>query len=138
MRRVLIVEDDADQLMLRKLLVERAGYAALAAATPEAALEALTQKPDAAVLDLSLPDTESGLSLLSQLHDAAPQLPLAVLTGWRGTLTGRPEAAFVREVLDKPCPPPKLMAAIARLVAAPTGGGATPGPPAPLPPGRKS
>lgn len=117
MKRILIVEDDSDQLMLRKLLVERAGYMALAAASPDAALDALEKTPDAAVLDLSLPDTESGLALIAQLHDAAPELPLAVLTGWRGALAGRPEAAFVREVLDKPCPPPKLMAAIARLLA---------------------
>lgn len=121
MRRVLIVEDDADQLMLRKLLMERAGYAVLAAATPKAALEALTQKPDAAVLDLSLPDTAAGLALIVRIHESAPELPVAVLTGWRGVLEGRPEAALVREVLDKPCPPPKLMAAIARLTAASPG-----------------
>lgn len=117
MKRILIVEDDSDQLMLRKLLVERAGYVVLAAASAEAALEALERKPEAAVLDLSLPDTKSGLSLIARLHEAAPELPLAVLTGWRGALAGRPEADFVREVLDKPCPPPKLMAAIARILA---------------------
>lgn len=116
MKRVLVVEDDPDQLMLRKLLLERAGYAVIAAATPAAAIEALNRNPDAAVLDLSLPDTDSGLALIAQLHEAAPSLPLAVLTGWRGALAGRPEAAFVREVLDKPCPPPEVAAAIERLL----------------------
>jgi CheY-like chemotaxis protein len=117
MKRVLLVEDDPDQLMLRKMLVERAGYAVTAAESPAKAIDALRLVPDAAVLDLSLPDMESGLGLISRLHTDAPQLPLAVLTGWRGALSGRPEAAFVREILDKPCPPPKLIAAIARLLA---------------------
>jgi CheY-like chemotaxis protein len=116
MKRVLIVEDDPDQLTLRRLLLERAGYSVLAAATPAAAMAALDQKPDAAVVDLSLPDPDAGLALIAQLHEAAPALPLAVLTGWRGALAGRPEAAWVREVLDKPCPPPKLAAALARLL----------------------
>jgi CheY-like chemotaxis protein len=116
MKRVLLVEDDPDQLMLRKLLVEHAGYAVVATTTPAQALEALRRAPDAAVLDLSLPDVESGLNLIAQLHEAAPGLPLAILTGWRGALTGRPEAAFVRAVLDKPCPPPKLIAAIAQML----------------------
>jgi CheY-like chemotaxis protein len=118
MKRVLIVEDDPDQLSIRKLLVERAGYRVLTAQTSAQALAALGHEPDAAVLDLSLPDTDSGLALIARFHEDAPGVPLAVLTGWSGALTGRPEAAFVREVLDKPCPPPKLMAAIARLLTA--------------------
>lgn len=115
MKRVLIVEDDPDQLMLRKLLVERAGYIVTGAESAAEAIRALARRPDAAVLDLSLPDADSGIALIARLHELAPEMPLLVLTGWRGALAGQPEAAFVSEVLDKPCPPPKLVAAIARI-----------------------
>ena len=117
MKRVLIVEDDVDQLTIRKLLVAKAGYAAVGAASSAEAILALDPMPDAAVVDLSLPKPEDGVALIGEFHQRAPAMPLVVLTGWRGALEGRDEASFVSEVLEKPCPPAKLLATIARLLA---------------------
>lgn len=117
MKRVLLVEDDPDQLTIRTLLVKRAGYVVSGAASADEAVRALELAPDAALIDLSLPKPEDGIALIAEFHRRVPEMPVAVLTGWRGGLVGREEAAFVQEVLEKPCPPAKLLAAIARMLA---------------------
>ncbi len=116
MARVLLVDDDPDQLMLRGMLLEKAGHAIVTAPSAETALRCLAPAPEMAVVDLGLPTPEDGFSLLREMHAASPATKIIVLTGWRGALTGRPEADFVEEVLEKPCPTPKLLASLGRLL----------------------
>lgn len=117
MARILVVEDNADQLELRTLLLERAGHHVYPAGSVEEALQLLKPLPEAAVVDLSLPDPADGRALVRKLHALTPETRIAVLTGWSEALRGHPEEEFVAAVLDKPCPTARLLETIARLVA---------------------
>ena len=81
-RRVLIVDDHAIvRLGIRQLLATEPGLAICAEAeTAEQALDlALIEKPDLAIVDLSL-GTMHGLELVRQLHEAFPEMPVLVLS----------------------------------------------------------
>ncbi|MDP2999666.1 MAG: response regulator, partial [Bryobacterales bacterium] len=61
MARLLVVEDDADQSELRRLLFERAGHEVEVAARARAAARACaTRPPDVVVMDLHLPRAGDG------------------------------------------------------------------------------
>jgi CheY-like chemotaxis protein len=66
--KVLVADDDPDQLSLRSMLLERSGFQTMGAADPVSAAElAASQKPECAVIDLRLPTEERGLWLISEL-----------------------------------------------------------------------
>ncbi len=96
--RILLVEDsDADAAITQAILDKESGEGATAGITLEVmrvkrlndALDAIdSQAFDAAVLDLSLPDSR-GLPTLVEFQQAAGDLPVVVLTG-----THEPERAI--------------------------------------------
>lgn len=114
MPRVLLVDDDAAALSLRKLIVERDGYEVAAAADPESArvLFAETQ-PEVVVLDLRLPEAADGLALIRDFRAANATVRIIVLTGWPPDLEGTPEAAMVDQILTKPIRTAALLSALA-------------------------
>ena len=114
MARVLLVDDDAAALDLRKLILEREGHEILIASEPESArvLFAETQ-PECVVLDLRLPEAPDGLALIREFHAAAPHVRIIVLAGWPLDIEGTPEAQMVNLVLAKPIRTPTLVAALA-------------------------
>jgi DNA-binding NarL/FixJ family response regulator len=89
--RVLIVDDDARFRALARTLLEASGYAVAAeAADGEQALAATRRaRPDAALVDVQLPDSD-GFALARALADATPGLRV-VLTSTDPTLV-RPDA----------------------------------------------
>lgn len=109
MATVLLVEDDPDQLDLRRLILEAAGHTVLPART---ALEALAHKTAAevAVLDLRIPHLDDGLNLIVELKERAPAMKLIVLSGWT-----RDVKLTVDQVLEKPVKTKALLQHIARL-----------------------
>jgi serine phosphatase RsbU (regulator of sigma subunit) len=80
--RVLLVEDDdGDALLFEELLRDADLEVSVTRATTVAGAEAaLRGAVSCVVLDLGLPDAE-GLTALRRLLDAAPQVPVLVLTG---------------------------------------------------------
>ena len=80
-RRVLIVEDEP----ALRLSYERAfnpRYDLIFASTGAEALEQLEQhKPDVAVLDMRLPDTD-GVDLLRRIRLSHPELPVIITTAY--------------------------------------------------------
>ena len=104
--RVLIVDDDEDQLVVRSLLLECAGFSITRASDVSSALSAAaTIEPECAVVDLRLPTEADGLRLIRELKGLNEKLELFVLTGADpNSLLTRPEVHFVREVLLKPVP----------------------------------
>lgn len=69
MPRILIVEDEAQILRLLSAAVERGGYRVTTATTGRDALHtARTAAPDAALIDLGLPDRD-GIELVKQFAD---------------------------------------------------------------------
>ena len=82
--RVLLVDDDADQLAIRAMLLEQCGYETVAATTSEAALEAAAREGlSCVVMDLRLPTTQEGIETLRRLRELQPPARIFVLTGMR-------------------------------------------------------
>ena len=109
MATVLLVEDDPDQLDLRRLILEAAGHTVLPAKSPREAL-AHSTTAQVAVLDLRIPKLEDGLNLIQQLQERAPAMKLIVLSGWTRDLKIK-----VDKVLEKPVKTKALLQHIARL-----------------------
>ncbi|HEY6987634.1 MAG TPA: response regulator [Bryobacteraceae bacterium] len=101
--KVLVAEDDPDQLELRALLLARSGFETIPARDAAAALRAAAaKKPDCAVIDLRFPAEEQGLGLIRELKRLDAAMRIIVLTGASaGHLEKLPEKAMVDEVLMK-------------------------------------
>ena len=114
MARVLLVDDDAAGLDLRKVILEREGHQVSMASEPATAraLFAETQ-PESVVLDLRLPEAKDGLALIREFRDAAPDVRIIVLAGWPLDLEGTAEAQMVNLMLAKPIRTATLVNALA-------------------------
>lgn len=101
--RVLLVDDDADQLELRGLTLGKAGYQVRTAPDAETALRlSEAELPEVAILDLRLPTEEGGLRLIRELKSRYATLRIIVLTGFEPrTFDARPERALVEAVFLK-------------------------------------
>jgi DNA-binding response OmpR family regulator len=102
--KVLLVEDDPDQLYLRSLLLKHCGFECFEASTLASALQvAADQAPRCAMVDLRLPTEAAGLELIRKLRGCDPQLWIVVLTGTNpARFRQLPEAALVNDFLTKP------------------------------------
>ena len=107
MAKVLVVEDDLDQLAIRRELLEHAGHEIYTAQT---AAEALTRLAECqlVLMDLHIPELEYGLELIRAAR--ATQAHVIVFSGARAEI---PDG--VDEFLVKPCSSRKLLETIARL-----------------------
>lgn len=116
MRRILLVDDDPDQLEIRKLIIHRAGHRVATAAN---ALDALTVfdagRYDTVILDLHLPTPEEGLSLIRALRQRSETVRLFVLSGWPADIERQPERNMVQEVLAKPVKSAGLLKKLAQF-----------------------
>jgi CheY-like chemotaxis protein len=114
MARVLLVDDDAAALDLRKVILEREGHQISFASESDfaRALFAETQ-PECVVLDLRLPEAKDGLALIREFRAAAPDVRIIVLAGWPLDIEGKPEAQMVNLVLAKPIRTATLVDALA-------------------------
>jgi CheY-like chemotaxis protein len=110
MGRLLVVDDDSEQLDVRCLVLRNAGHDVASALSAAAALESFeTRRPDLVIMDLRLPRVEDGMRLLRELGAEAR---VVVLTGSRLQDGSVPGAA---RVLKKPCSSKTLLRAIAEL-----------------------
>lgn len=109
MARILVVEDDAIQLEMRKQILEHAGHEVVSAQNASEALERWTGCP-VVVMDLRIPEPEDGLRLIRAIAGAAR---IIVLSG------GEVDPTLpVDEFLAKPCPSRMLLACIDRWISA--------------------
>jgi two-component system NtrC family response regulator len=83
---ILIVDDDRAVTTSLALLMKHMGYASRTAATPEEALQALSDNDYALVLqDMNFTRSttgEEGLALLQRIKGARPHLPVVLITAW--------------------------------------------------------
>jgi len=116
MARVLLVDDDPDQLEMRRLLFQQAGHEVCAVADPAGALEAFGRDdPQLVVTDLRLPTTADGLALIRALRARSPSVCIVVLSGWPADLDHLPETGLVDTVVGKPPRTDRLLALAAKL-----------------------
>ena len=101
--RILIADDDKDQLELRSLLLSSSGYQTIAVSTSAAAIEeAKAQRPQCALVDLKLPTEAMGLSLIRALKRIDAAMRVFVLTGGDPQrINALPEKSLVEEVFVK-------------------------------------
>ncbi|MFL6352093.1 MAG: response regulator [Bryobacteraceae bacterium] len=101
--KVLVAEDDPDQLSIRSMLLERNGFETIGAADDVSAAElAASRKPECAVIDLHLPTEERGLWLICELKRLNPAIHILVITGGKPESLARQTAAtLVEEIVVK-------------------------------------
>lgn len=117
MSQLLVVDDDPNQLEVRKLLLEEAGYKVRCAGSAREAMQACADcAPQTLVMDLRLPRAEDGLELIREVRGSVPGARIVVLSGWIADLTSRPEAALVDHILAKPVRSRKLLQLLAQIV----------------------
>jgi len=101
--KLLLADDDADQLELRSITLSSAGYDICAAGdVPTALRMASEESPEAAVVDLRLPTQDLGLQLIRGLKQLNSRLRVIVLTGIDPKQFEKlPERALVEAVFTK-------------------------------------
>jgi CheY-like chemotaxis protein len=118
MCRLLIADDDAQQLGIRKLLLEAAGHeVAVAEDLPQARRLLEQLRPDVLVMDLRLPKLKDGLSLIRSVGEHRLTAKIIVLSGWTEELCDLPEEKLVSSVLGKPIRNGLLLEAIRAATA---------------------
>lgn len=118
MRRILIVDDDPDQLEIRELVLRRAGHRTAVAGDAAAALEVFDAgRFDTVVMDLRLPTPEEGLRLIRGLRERSATVQVIVLSGWPADIERQPERAMVQEVLAKPIKSEGLIKKLAQFAS---------------------
>lgn len=114
--KVLVAEDDLDQLTLRCLILEQNGFKTLQAQDAATALKLTRlEKPECAVVDLRFPTEESGLKLLRDLKALDQAMRLVLLTGLPSkSITARAKDAD--EILEKSSGSAALVSKLNRLL----------------------
>lgn len=91
---VLCIDDEPSNLMVRKLLLESAGYFVLTASSGKEGLDIFaSQKVDAVVVDYSMPDMD-GSVVAAQIKKIKPRVPIIMLSAYPGIRES------VKEVVD--------------------------------------
>lgn len=124
MPHILLIEDDASQRLLRRLILESHGHTVTTAASAGEALgldclspRAGAAAPDCVLMDLRLPAFDDGLRLVRFLHSSFPRVPVVVLSGAAAEFEASPERPMVQSVFRKPVRMQALLGALARLLA---------------------
>jgi len=124
MSRILVADDDAVQLDLRKQVLEIAGYQVEIALSARQTVRRLEKQPaDLVVLDLRFPnaagkpDAREGIALIRRIRDLGCSAPVIVLSGWPEDLYGQPEERLVSRILLKPVRTGEFLDAIRELLA---------------------
>ena len=122
--RILVVEDAPDLLELLRLLFESEGYEVLTAADGLSAVEvALRERPDAVVMDMSLPGLDGyNAARIIRREPALAGVALIACTAYnRWEWRGKAIAAGFDAFMTKPVHPERLAATVAALLARPKG-----------------
>jgi len=125
-RKILIIDDDVDLCDSLKALLEKAGYAALAATGRAEGMEKMkTERPDLLVLDVMMETWHDGFEMSRELKQD-PQLrrtPILMLTSVEErtgmevkSSAGDPTWLPVDRFLDKPVEPDVLLTEIEKLL----------------------
>jgi CheY-like chemotaxis protein len=123
MPRILVADDDPQQLYLRIMLLEAGGHQVTAALGAAETLGHVEQSaPDLIIMDLRFPnatgepDSREGLALIRRIRESGCRAPVIVLSGWPEDLYGTPEEQMVSRVMVKPVGMAVLLGAIQELV----------------------
>jgi DNA-binding NtrC family response regulator len=115
--RILVVDDDEASCRLVKAIFQAEGIEVLMAHEGRAGLDqALTQRPDAVLLDVRLPGLD-GLEVLERIKAAAPALPVVMLTASRDVKTAvRATQLGAFDYLTKPIDQDEIVLVVRRAL----------------------
>lgn len=117
---MLVVEDNSDELMIYTTLLSFRGYAILAAASFDEALEiAIDQQPDLAVIDVHLNDPQrDGCDLLEALRvdERTRHIPVIAHTAFGDVYRNALQRVGCEAIVHKPSSPAVLLEAIEKLI----------------------
>jgi DNA-binding NtrC family response regulator len=114
---ILAVDDDAQMLRFLTRVLGEQGLACAAVSDPREAVDAARRtRPDAAIVDLAMPELD-GLQVLRRLHELDAALPVLIITG-RGGLDSAVEAIHMGafDYLTKPIEVDRLRQTVARAL----------------------
>ena len=116
-KTLLLIDDDFNQLMLRKLVLELSGFTVMTAADAHQGMQLFeTEAPDAVVVDYEMPRV-SGDVLARKIRRANRAIPILMLSGC--TTVPISALAAVNAFLPKAAHPSALVNAIQCLLEAP-------------------
>lgn len=114
-KKVLLIEDNADNRLLARMLLEHEGYEVIAVANGEDGVAAVPQHDFAFVLlDLQLPDLD-GFDVARRIRERHPasELPLIAVSAFvTGTERKKAFAAGCTGYLEKPIEPEAFVAQV--------------------------
>ena len=114
---ILVVDDDAAMTSAVCELLRQSGYAALSAQSGSEALEIVKrERPDLLISDLRMTEM-SGHQLQQELHTAAPDLPVVMITAF-GTIESAVESMKLgaRDFITKPFSNKELLLVVSRAL----------------------
>ena len=125
-KKILVVDDDIDQLDHVAMILKAEGYDVIKAQGQKEGEDAmLTAIPDLAILDLMMENMDSGFVLCHQIKRLYPETPVILLTAVKSA-TGvdfspksSGSASWIQAdiLLDKPVRPEQLRNEVKRLMA---------------------
>lgn len=118
MARILVADDDLDQVQLRKCLLEAGGHRVdIALCVASTIVQVEMGDADLVIMDLRFPQSLDGLELIRRIRELGCDKPVIVLSGWPEDLYGQPEEAMVSRIMVKPVHMAELLEAVAALAA---------------------
>ncbi len=121
MKRVLIVEDNADWRELLTIIVRGLGYQAITATNGEEGVQqALTTWPDLILMDLGLPKLSGDEAIVRIKSDLTTKhIPIVVQTAFgKHSIAERAMNAGAAEILSKPITIAEIQAVLKKYLAA--------------------
>lgn len=119
MTRVLVIEDNENNMKLITFLLEKYGYSVLRAETGKKGIElALSEKPDFILLDIQLPDM-NGIEALDSIRKSLCENEVPVIAITSFAMSGDREkllAAGCNGYIEKPIDPIFIMEQIRGIV----------------------
>ncbi len=121
-KKVLVIDDDADFVESIVNLLEARGYAVASAPNgTEGVQKAKTEKPDVILLDVMMTTKDEGFNVARELHDIddVKNTPVIMVTGVRKEMSlpfgFEPDETWlpVKQILEKPVKPEVLLNAVA-------------------------
>jgi CheY-like chemotaxis protein len=123
-KKVLLVDDDADLVAVNRAVLESRGYTVTAAHSgPAGLVKAKADAPDLIVLDVMMGTNSEGFDLARALRkdDATKAIPLIMVTSVNTTVPFKfePDATYlpVDRFLEKPVAPEALLAEIQGILS---------------------
>lgn len=104
MKKILIIDDSHDHLMLQRMLLELEGYEVIVSASADEALRLLEKnaQPDLILLDVSMPNM-SGTEFLKWIRENRPEfsrIPVVFTTAFEESPAEAQDVGFINKMVS--------------------------------------